>query len=148
MNASRVTRADSSSFRALLQLLAAVPVAALLALCAPGLAYATFSAHTGGALAVGTYTVPAPATASGNRTCNTSPRGITVTITSFAPVARATSYVATVTAPDGTISAGQTVSPSGFSVTKSSSTAGTYTLLIKAKVGSWTGTAFQKTYVC
>lgn len=119
-----------------------------LVLGAPGLAYATFTAKTGGSLAVGTYSIPAPATATGNRTCNNgNPKGITINITSFAAVIKATSYVATVTAPDGT-TASKSVGTGGFSISRTSSTGGTYTLVIKARVGAWTGAAYQKTYVC
>lgn len=124
-----------------------VPVAVALILGAPGLANATFTAKTGGSLSVGTYSIPAPATATGTGTCNNSPRSITISITSFAPVSRATSYLATVTAPDGTATS-KAVSVSGFSFTKTSTKAGTYTLVIKAQVGSWTGAAYQKTYNC
>lgn len=127
--------------------LLAIPLAVALVLGAPGLALAAFTAKTTASLSVGTYQIPAPATATGSRTCKTGPRSITITITSFAPVSRATSYLATVTAPDGTASS-QVVSASGFSFTKASSRAGTYTLLIEARLGSWTGTAIQKTYVC
>jgi hypothetical protein len=130
-----------------LRRLLAVPAAVALVLGAPGLAYATFTAKTGGSLSVGTYSIPAPASATGNRTCNTNPRGITVNITNFASVSKATSYIATMTAPDGSTTS-KSVVPGSFGITRSSSTGGTYTLVIKAQVGSWTGAAFQKTYVC
>ena len=74
-----------------LRRLVAVPVAVALILGAPGLAYATFTAKTGGSLAVGTYSIPAPASATGNRTCNNgNSKGITINITSFAAVSKAT----------------------------------------------------------
>ena len=130
-----------------LRRLLAVPAAVALVLGAPGLANATFTAKTGGSLAVGTYSIPAPATASGNRTCNNNPRGVTISITSFAAVSRATSYIATLTAPDGSTTS-KSVVPGGFSISRTSSTGGTYTRVIKARLGSWTGAGFQKTYVC
>lgn len=130
----------------LLRLLA-VPVAVAIVLGAPGLAYGAFTAKTGGSLSVGTYSIPAPATATGGGTCNASPRSITINISSFAAVSRATSYTATVTAPDGSV-ASKTVGTGGFSLNRTSSKAGTYTLVIRAQVGSWTGAAFQKTYSC
>lgn len=115
---------------------------------APGLAYATFTATTGGSLAVGTYSIPAPATATGSRTCNNgNPKGITINITSFAAVIKATSYIATVTAPDGS-TASKTVGTGGFSISRTSSKTGTYTLVITAQLGTWTGAAIQKAYVC
>ncbi|WP_232083374.1 hypothetical protein [Arthrobacter sp. SO5] len=130
-----------------LRRLLAVPVAVALVLGAPGLAYATFTAKTGSSMAVGTYSIPAPATATGSGTCNKGPRGATANITSFAAVSKATSYIATVTAPDGSTSS-QTVAPGGFVLSRTSSKAGTFTLEIKARVGSWTGAAFQLTLVC
>ena len=131
-----------------LRRLLAVPVAVALVLGAPGLAYATFTAKTGGSLAVGTYSIPAPASATGNRTCNNgNQKGITINVTSFAAVSKATSYLATVTAPDGT-AISQSVVPGGFTITKPYAKTGTYTLVIRAQVGNWTGTAFQTTYVC
>ena len=131
-----------------LRRLLAVPVAVSLVLGAPGLAYATYTAKTGGSLAVGTYSIPAPATATGSRTCNNgNPKGITINITSFAPVSKATSYTATVTAPDGTYTS-KTVEPSGFTITQPYEKKGSYTLAIQARVGSWTGAAFPQTYSC
>jgi hypothetical protein len=130
-----------------LRRLLAVPAAVALVLGAPGLAYATFTAQTGGSLAVGTYSIPAPTSATGSRTCSTNPRGITVNITSFAAVSRATSYTATITAPDGS-TASKTVGTGGFSISRTSSKTGTYTLVIKAQLGTWTGAAIQKTYIC
>ena len=131
-----------------LRRLLAVPVAVALVLGAPGLAYATFTATTGGTLAVGTYSIPAPATATGSRTCNNgNPKGITINITSFAAVSKATSYTATVTAPDGTTTS-KAVDPAGFTITKQYDKKGSYTLAIQAKVGSWIGTALPQTYTC
>ncbi|MGO4193652.1 hypothetical protein AB4Y67_18550 [Arthrobacter sp. YAF17] len=137
----------SSAWLVRLRRLLAVPVAVAIVLGAPGLAYATFTAKTGGTLAVGTYSIPAPTTANGNRTCNNSPRGITVNITSFAAVSKATSYIATLTAPDGSTTS-KSVVPGGFAISRTSATGGTYTLVIKARVGSWTGAEWEKTYVC
>lgn len=131
-----------------LRRLLAVPVAVALILGAPGLAYATFTAKTGGTLAVGTYSIPAPVTATGSRTCNNgNPKGITINITSFAAVSKATSYTATVTAPDGTTTS-KTVDPSGFTITKPYEKKGPYTLVIQAQVGSWTGAPLPQTYSC
>jgi hypothetical protein len=131
-----------------LRRLLAVPAAVALVLGAPGLAYATFTANTGGSLAVGTYSIPAPATATGTRTCNNgNPKGITINITSFAAVSKATSYIATVTAPDGTTTS-KTVDPGGFTITKQYAKAGTYTLVIQAQVANWTGAALPQTYAC
>lgn len=131
-----------------LRRLLAVPVAVALVLCAPGLAYATFTANTGGTLTVGTYSIPAPATATGTRTCNNgNPKGITINIASFAAVSKATSYIATVTAPDGT-TASKAVGPGGFTITKQYAKTGTYTLVIQAQVGNWTGAALEQTYAC
>ena len=131
-----------------LRRLLAVPAAVALVLGAPGLAYAAFTAQTGGSLSVGTYSIPAPATATGGRTCtNGNPKGITINITSFAAVSKATTYTATVTAPDGTTTS-KAVDPGGFTITKQYAKTGTYTLAITAQVGSWTGAAFQQTYVC
>lgn len=131
-----------------LRRLLALPAAVALVLGAPGLAYATFTAKTGGSLAVGTYSIPAPATATGSPMCNTgNPKGITINISGFAAVIKATSYIATLTAPDGTTTS-KAVAPGGFTITKQYAKTGTYTLVIKAQVGSWTGAPFQKTYVC
>ena len=150
MNVAKPTPAAPRVFPAwLVRLrgLLTIPVAVMLVLGAPGLSYAAFTARTTASMSIGTYEIPAPATATGSRTCQTGPLRVSITISSFAPVSRATSYIATVTAPDGTVSS-KTVSASGFSFTKSSSKAGTYTLLIKARVGGWTGAAIQKTYTC
>ena len=131
-----------------LRRLVAVPVAVALILGAPGLAYATFTAKTGGSLAVGTYSIPAPASATGNRTCNNgNSKGITINITSFAAVSKATSYIATLTAPDGSTTT-KSVVPGAFAISGTSTPGGTYTLVIRARVGSWTGAAWEKTYVC
>ena len=142
--APRLPRVWLSRLRRLL----AVPAAVALVLGAPGLAYATFTAKTGGSLVVGTYAIPAPATATGSRTCNNgNPKGITINITSFAAVIKATSYIATVTAPDGTTTS-QAVDPGGFTITQQYAKKGAYTLVIQAQVGNWIGSEFQKTYVC
>lgn len=152
MNATQPTSATAPRlprvWRLRLRRLLAVPAAVALVLGAPGLAYATFTAKTGGSLVVGTYAVPAPATATGTPTCNNGNlKGITINITSFTAVLRATSYTAKVTAPDGTTTS-QAVDPGGFAITQQYAKKGAYTLIIQAQVGSWTGAALQQTYTC
>lgn len=134
-----------------LRRLLAVPAAVLLVLCAPGLAYATFTANTAATMSVGTYKVPAPAPLDGTLQCMK--KGATISFTNVDTVARATGYTATLTGPGGLqsvapIPAGGTY---GVNVTVSSSTGnghGTYTFTLSAQVGSWTGTPLTQSVTC
>ncbi len=125
-------------------------MAAVFILAVPGLASAAFtaSASAGSGLQVGTYLIPAPGAYTASRTCIASPRSIRITATSFPAVAKATSYVATVTAPDGTSSATTVTPAAGYNITKTSTTGGTYSIALVANVGNWTGPALTKTFVC
>lgn len=124
-------------------------LASLLLLTAPATAEAAFSGTDGASFTASTYSIPAPASVTATVACNPNGKQATVTVSSYAKVSRATAYLFTLAAPDGTSSQVTTASD-GTVLTQSSTRAGTrvYTLTIQAEVASWTGAALTQSYTC
>jgi hypothetical protein len=124
-------------------------IPALLIVLSPAVAQAAFMAATKSTASVGTYTIPAPATAAWTFNCTNTANTHTyhLHITSFATVARADSYLVTITAPDLT-AASQTITATTLNVNKASATVGAFTFTIQARVGTWTGAPFSRSDTC
>jgi len=122
----------------------AMALAALLLFLTPVAAEAAFRATAASSVTVGTYVIPAPASATFNFSgCVRGKNGrYTLNLTSYANVARADSYLVSITAPDGT-TATQTITANTFSFTKASTKSGTYTFTIQALVKTWIGAPFR-----
>jgi hypothetical protein len=142
MSTTKQTRAG----RRLLRLLAGLAAAVLIALV-PAVAQAAFKATATASLTASTYTIPAPASITGTYTCGSRPSSFNLNMTAYGKVAKATAYRLTITAPDGT-SSSQTITGNTLSLTKTSTTAGTYAVTLGALVGTWTGTALTRSYDC
>lgn len=129
--------------------LAAV-LGALLLILTPAAAEAAFRAATTSTVSVGTYMIPAPATATWTFTscvkANFS-RSDTLSLTNYAKVARADSYLVTITAPDGTTST-RSITGNTLTLTQNSRSTGTYTFTIQAVVGTWTGAPYTGSDTC
>jgi hypothetical protein len=122
---------------------------AIILTATPAMAQAAFRAIATGSLSTATYAIPTPATIAGTYSCNTNkPYGSTINITSYGKVARATGYLLTVTAPDGT-SLSQTITANTASLTAPSTIRnGSFTYELTALVGTWTGTPHRGSYTC
>ena len=74
---------------------------------------------------------------------------MTVTLTDFGAVTRATGYTVTLTAPSGQVTTNNLPATSrATTLTRASSTVGNYTLRIRATVGSWTGQNLERVLTC
>lgn len=124
-------------------------VAAALLVAAPAAAQAAFTAIGTSSLSASTYSIPAPASVNASFVCSTNHKQATVTVAGYSQVPRATAYLFTLTAPDGTSSSTTTTLPT-VALTQSSATTGnrTYTLAVQALVGSWVGSALTQPYTC
>ncbi|WP_298252074.1 hypothetical protein [uncultured Arthrobacter sp.] len=123
-----------------LRFLAKLLLAVVVLTWAPTVAQAAFSDRDTAALSVGTYDIPAPAGVTGTIDCSLLKMFVTVAITDFGVVPRATEYTVTLTGPAGVVTT-HTVSPTkrATTITRMSMLNGTYTLRIWASVGTWTG---------
>lgn len=126
-------------------LTSAIP--ALLIVSSPAIAQAVFRAGTTSTVSVGTYAIPAPATATWTHSCSPNGRSYTLNLTSYGKVSKAGSYLIIITAPDGSYTP-KTITSDTFTLTQTSSSRGTYTFTIQALVGTWTGAAFTGSDVC
>ncbi len=107
---------------------------------APTVAQASFAGRATAPVTVSTYDIPAPAGVTGTYSCNSARTSVTVTITDFGAVARATGYTVTLTAPSGAVSSNPLpASTRATTITRASTRTGTFTLRIRATVGSWLG---------
>ena len=127
----------------------ATALAALVFILAPAIAQAAFKATTVSTASIGTYTIPAPATATWTFSCvnTTNNHRYTLHLTDFGSVNRADSYLVTITAPDLTTDS-QTTTIKVLTMTKTSATAGIFTFTIRARVGTWTGPPFSHSDTC
>lgn len=115
----------------------------------PTVAQAAFTDSDGSPVAVGTYTVPAPAGITGNFSCQNNRLSMSVTLTDFGAVQRATAYTVTLTAPNGQVTTNNL--PAGnraTTITRTSTTVGNYTLRVRASVGTWTGQNLERVLTC
>lgn len=123
----------------------------LVGIGAPAAAWAAFTAKASGTASAATLTLKAPATAAVTFTCpsnaNNSIGG--VSITGWAAVTGATSYVILLTTPAGptatTTATGS--SPQSLMVDRFPNH-GTWTMTIVARVGTWTGPALSRSTIC
>ncbi|GAA3309827.1 hypothetical protein [Arthrobacter ramosus] len=125
---------------------AAVLAAAAVLVFAPGIAQAAFTGMDSASTSVGTMSLPAPTGASVAATCVA--RSLSIVVTSYGTVPRATSYDFTVTNPGG-----GNMQTSNGTYTKAVAAKGTWTYqihgLYQASPGNvWTGQPFQGTVVC
>ncbi|WP_104181566.1 hypothetical protein [Arthrobacter sp. B0490] len=115
----------------------------------PTAAQAAFTDADAAPVAVGTYAVPAPASITGTFSCQNNRLSMSVTLTDFGAVHRATAYTVTLTAPNGQVTANSL--PAGTratTITRTSTTVGTYTLRVRASVGTWTGQNLERVLAC
>jgi len=126
----------------------AAVLAALVLTLAPAIAEAAFNATTTSPVSVGTYAIPAPATATWTYSCSPNGKSYTLNLTGYGKVSKAGSYLVIIKAPDGTTSAPQIITGNTLTLTQTSATRGTYTFTIQALVGTWTGAAYTGTDTC
>lgn len=145
-NSHRLARALQAPATAVL----AAVLAALLLILTPAAAEAAFRAATTSTVSVGTYMIPAPATATWSfKNCGRIKyfRSNTLSLTNYAKVPRADSYRVTITAPDGTTST-RSITGNTLTLTQTSSSTGTYSFTIQAVVGTWTGAPYTGSDTC
>lgn len=133
-----------------LQAPATAVLAVLLLILTPAAAEAAFRVATASTVSVGTYKIPAPATATWSfKNCVRSKyfRSDTLTLANYAKVPRADSYLVTITAPDGTTST-RSITGNTLTLTQTSSSTGTYTFTIQAVVGTWIGAPYTGSDTC
>lgn len=123
-------------------------LAALVLVLTPAIAQAAFKAATTSPMSIGTYAIPAPATATWTHSCSSNGRSYTLNLTGYAHVSKAGSYLVIITAPDGTASSPQVITSDTLTLTQTSTRRGTYTFTIQARVGTWTGAAFTGSDTC
>jgi len=83
------TRRLPRTLRALAGRVLTAAVPALLIVLSPALAQAAFMAATTSTASLGTYAIPAPATASWTHNCSTNGRSYTLNLTSYGHVSKA-----------------------------------------------------------
>ena len=132
---------------------AAVLSAALAVGLSPAEAWAAFTRTASASLTASTYTIPAPAqgSVSASYLCTNNGKDATATVIGTANVNRATGYVITLTAPDGTSSSTTTTSLLQTAVLSASSRSAagrTFTLTVRARMGTWTGAPLTLTHTC
>ncbi|MDQ0736608.1 hypothetical protein [Arthrobacter agilis] len=121
-----------------------VLIAVVVFTCAPTIAQAAFSGAATAPMKVTAYTVPAPVGMTASANCPPFSGTMTVAVTDFGAVDRATSYTLTLTKPGTTtdvappqeLKVGRTAT---FTVPRGFLQYPTYTLSIRANVGAWTG---------
>lgn len=126
----------------------ATAIAALVLVLSPAIAQAAFKAATTSTMSIGTYQIPAPATATWTHSCSTNGHSYTLNLSSYAHVSKADSYLVIITAPDGTTSTPQIITSDTLTLTQTSAHRGTCTFTIQARVGTWTGAAFTGSDTC
>ncbi|WP_105032109.1 hypothetical protein [Arthrobacter ruber] len=132
-----------------LRLLVGVVVCAVIFTFAPTIAQAAFVGSATATMEVRTYAIPAPVGITGTFSCTTNKLSMTVTLTDFGAVNRATGYTVTLTAPSGQVTTNNLPATSrATTITRASSTVGNYTLRIRATVGSWTGQNLERVLTC
>lgn len=116
----------------------------------PAGAWAAFTGTRSAALQASTYAIPAPAGLAADFVCSLVGQGVTATVLGFGSVDRATSYVITLTAPDGTSSSTTVLVPGPAVLSQSSQHKGNrvYTLSVRARIGTWTGAPATRTHRC
>lgn len=134
----------------LVRLVAQVVIGVLVFTWAPTIAQAAFNGSAAARVVVGTYKVPAPATASVETICGLLSFGMTVNVKDFSAVNRATSYTVTLTDQGGAELGSQTTTSrtASFTVRKGLITSPTLTLRIRANVNTWTGEPLVVTVAC
>jgi hypothetical protein len=125
---------------------AAVLAAAAVLVFAPGIAQASFTGTATGSVSAATLTLPAPTGASVTASCVA--RSLSIVVTSYGTVPRATSYDFTVANPGGT-----NMQTSNGTYVKSQAAKGTWTYQIHglytvSPSNVWTGQPFQGTVAC
>ncbi len=125
-------------------LLAAVFVAA------PAVAQADFSTTSTASVSVGTYVIPKSAIDSAVLSCHPNRKNVSVTVNSYARVDKATSYLFTLTNPEGVVGQAATLQPNenGVTLTSSMGDRGTWILSVRARVGTWVGAPAEYRYTC
>lgn len=130
------TRTALRRLRLLVQLVVAVVVLTWV----PTIAQAAFFDADAAPVTVGTYDIPAPVGVTGTYNCTSTKLSMTVTISDFGAVARATGYTVTLTSPSGTVTTNNlSATNRATTITRSSLRTGTFTLRLRAAVGTWTG---------
>ena len=121
-----------------------------LALAVPGLAQASFTGLGTASQTVGTYQIPAPASVTATATCTANKRTMTVNVSSYARVDKATSYVFTLTPSDGSPVTTQTIASTTntLALTNTAARNATFTLSVQGQLGNWIGTALVQPYTC
>jgi hypothetical protein len=115
------------------------------------LAQASFSGVATAPVTIGTYDIPASASLTGTYSCDNR-RTMTVNITGFGRVSRATAYTLTLAEP-GTNPAvttqNLTATQTTATIARATSRSGNFTLNLTARVGTWTSdTPLTRTLTC
>lgn len=132
-----------------LRFLVQVIIGVLVFTWVPTIAQAAFSDAAVAPVTVGTYDIPAPVGGSYSRTCASNRSSMTVNLTTFGAVDRATGYTVTLTGPSGQVTTNRLpANTRSTSITTSSTRTGSYTLQIRATVGTWTGDPLTATITC
>ena len=115
------------------------------------LAQASFIGVARAPVTVGTYDIPASASLTGTYNCD-SRRTMTVNVTGFGRVDRATGYTLTLAEPGtapGTTTQNLTATQTTTTISRATTRAGNFTLNLTAKVGTWTSdTPLTRTLSC
>ncbi|MDQ0734775.1 hypothetical protein [Arthrobacter agilis] len=115
------------------------------------LAQATFTDATSAPVTVGTYDIPASTSLTGTYSCDTR-RTMTVSITGFSRVNRATAYTLTLAEPGtnpAVTSQNLTATQTTATIARATSRTGNFVLNLTAKVGTWTSdTPLTRTLAC
>jgi hypothetical protein len=115
------------------------------------LAQASFRGVAAAPVTIGTYDIPASASLTGTYSCDNR-RTMTVNVTGFGRVSRATAYTLTLAEP-GTNPAVTTqnlaATQTTTTITRATSKSGNFTLNLTARVGTWTSDApLTRTLTC
>ena len=116
------------------------------------LAQASFTGAASAPVSVGTYDIPASASVTGTYSCDALKRTMTVNVTGFSRVDRATAYTLSLAEPGTnpaattqTLTATQTTA----TITRATSRTGAFTLSLTARVGTWTSdTPLTRSITC
>lgn len=115
------------------------------------LAQASFTGVAATPATIGTYDIPAPTSLTGTFSCD-SRRTMTVNITGFGRVDRATGYTLTLTEPGtgpATTTQSLTATQTTTTITRATTRAGNFTLNLTARVGTWiSDTPLTRTLTC
>jgi hypothetical protein len=115
------------------------------------LAQASFRGVASAGANVSTYDIPASASLTGTYSCNSS-RTMTVNVTGFGRVDRATGYTLTLAEPGtgpAVTSQNLTATQTTTTITRTTSRSGNFTLNLTARVGNWTSdTPLTRSLAC